>query len=84
MSKTANYRGAVMGELELVSLSTGGTYNTDQLDRIDSWDKIGAIARQLKDASLEAVKNASIPSGKTIGIGAIVIGLSLVNGIVGI
>ena len=68
-----------MGELELVSLTTGSEYINE---KYDSFEKIIRISKQLRKAAIDAVKNAS-PKSK-VAVGVLAISAGLINGIVGI
>jgi len=83
LSKEGLYRGAVMGELELVSLSTGGSlYNTYR----GSKNKVSTTVKQLKNSIRDSgAKIRNIPTAiavpTQVGIGVMTILATLISAI---
>lgn len=86
LSKEGLYRGAIMGELELVSLTTGGSFYTDHKGAAK---KVSSTVKKYKNSILSAKENtewiASRGTGTAIafGVGAFAITSTLIAGIVG-
>lgn len=76
LSKQGNYRGAIMGELELVSLTTGGTFVQDT---IGGNNKVSSYANKLRGG----LGGRSKLTRTVVGVGRIAIGVGLIAGIAG-
>jgi hypothetical protein len=76
--KEGNYRGAVMGEVELVSLSTGGNWVKDKLG---SKDKVKSAANKFKSSVKTTLSTR--PSVSRVGVGTLIIGSGLLASIAG-
>lgn len=79
ISKEASYRGAVMGEIELVSLATGSSFVSD---KIQESSKVRQLVTKLK-FGLKSVSSLSLPK-VAASVGAITIGAGLISNIVGV
>lgn len=81
LSKEGIYRGAVMGSLELVSLTTGGGFIEDTLG---GKDRVKTFSKKLKDGvSNKFLKLPSKGQRLILGIGKITIAGGLLAGILG-
>lgn len=81
LSKEGRYRGAIMGSLELVSLSTGGSFIED---RLGGKDKVKTFSKKLKN-SIKPKYLGLIGVAQTaiLGVGKITIAGGLLAGILG-
>ncbi len=81
LSKEGIYRGAVMGELELVSLTTGGGF----LDNVlGGSNKISGFVKKLKgNAKIVSIVASSTTKAVVVGVGALAVTGALVSGILG-
>lgn len=80
ISKEGSYRGAVMGELQLVSLATGANFVSNKLG---GNKRIQSISKQLKISGATSAVRSSLTPGVRAGAGAFFIGATLVQGILG-
>jgi len=79
LRKEGSYRGAVMGELEMVSLATGGSSFIDNILGINKSRK--SLSTKLKKSAQSLRSNLTTKQKAVIGVGAFAIAFPLIRGV---